>query len=120
MVLRRILEILTYLANNHSAVASLLFFFESSLIPESSSMKCSQTKKGKGKEKVLEGDQSSTVGCFVKGDIPLILFLKLLSQPIFLRSIAHLEQVRSQLKNNFRLWILNFLSDVSVPGYFSQ
>lgn len=98
LVLRRILEILTYLANNHSAVASLLFFFESSLIPESSSMTCSETKKCKGKEKMLEGDQSNAVGCSVKGDIPLILFLKLLSQPLFLRSIAHLEQVMGLLQ----------------------
>lgn len=119
MVLRRILEILTYLANNHSAVAGLLFFFESSLIPESSSMECSETKKGKGKEKMLEGDQSNAVGCFVKGDIPLILFLKLLSQPLFLQSIAHLEQVWSPLKNDFCLSILNFFFDVCALGYIS-
>ncbi|KAL3508356.1 hypothetical protein ACH5RR_027757 [Cinchona calisaya] len=99
LVLRRILEILTYLANNHSAVASLLFFFDSSLIPESLSMNSSETKKNKGKEKILEGDdRSNSLGCSGNGDIPLILFLKLLSQPLFLRSIAHLEQVMGLLQ----------------------
>nr|XP_027062177.1 E3 ubiquitin-protein ligase UPL1 [Coffea arabica]XP_027064851.1 E3 ubiquitin-protein ligase UPL1-like isoform X2 [Coffea arabica] len=94
LVLRRILEILTYLANNHSAVASLLFFFDSSLVPEALNADTSETKKDKGKEKMLEGDnQSNSLGCSEKGDISLILFLKLLSQPLFLRSIAHLEQV---------------------------
>ena len=95
-MLRRILEILTYLANNHSAVASLLFFFDSSLVPEALNADTSETKKDKGKEKMLEGDnQSNSLGCSEKGDISLILFLKLLSQPLFLRSIAHLEQVCS-------------------------
>lgn len=97
LVLRRILEILTYLANNHSAVASLLFFFDSSLVPESLSIKTSEAKKDKGKEKMLEGDDlPNSLACSGKGDIPLILFLKLLRQPLFLRSIAHLEQVCSR------------------------
>lgn len=99
LVLRRILEILTYLANNHSAVASLLFFFDSSLVPESLNVDTLETKKDKGKEKMLEGDnQSNSLGCSEKGDISLILFLKLLSQPLFLRSIAHLEQVMGLLQ----------------------
>ncbi|KAL3503633.1 hypothetical protein ACH5RR_038082, partial [Cinchona calisaya] len=99
LVLRRILEILTYLANNHSAVASLLFFFGSSLVPESLIVDTLETKNDKGKQKMIAGDsQFYSLGCSERGDIPLILFLKLLSQPLFLRSIAHLEQVMGLLQ----------------------
>lgn len=93
ILLRRILEILIYLATNHSAVANILFYFNPSLGLESSSPKYSDTKKDKGKEKVLEGASSNSSGNPQKGDVPLILFLKLLNQPLFLRSVAHLEQV---------------------------
>ncbi|CAK9145116.1 unnamed protein product [Ilex paraguariensis] len=99
LVLRRILEILTYLAANHSAVANILFYFDPSLIPESSNQKYLETKKGKGKEKIVElGYSSDSLGGSRKGDVPVILFLKLLSQPLFLRSIAHLEQVMGLLQ----------------------
>ncbi|KAM3302623.1 E3 ubiquitin-protein ligase UPL1 [Capsicum chacoense] len=99
LVLRRILEILTYLATNHSAVAGLLFYFDLSLIPEWSDVKCLETKRDKGKEKIVGGDSSVVpFGSSNKRDIPLILFLKLLNQPLFLRSIAHLEQVMGLLQ----------------------
>lgn len=93
LVLRRILEILTYLATNHSAVANILFYFDPLLVPDSFSPKYSETKKDKGKEKIVEGASSNPLGNSQKGDVPLILFLKLLNRPLFLRSIAHLEQV---------------------------
>ncbi|KAK4341923.1 hypothetical protein RND71_037739 [Anisodus tanguticus] len=98
LALRRILEILTYLATNHSAVASLLFYFELSLIPEWSDVKCLETKGDKGKEKMVGGDSSNPFRSSNKRDIPLVLFLKLLNQPLFLRSIAHLEQVMGLLQ----------------------
>ncbi|XP_009793112.1 E3 ubiquitin-protein ligase UPL1 [Nicotiana sylvestris] len=97
LVLRRILEILTYLATNHSAVASLLFYFELSIIPEWSDVKCSE-KRDKGKEKIVGGDSLNPFGSSHKGDVPLVLFLKLLNRPLFLRSIAHLEQVMGLLQ----------------------
>lgn len=93
MVLRLVLEILNYLATNHSAVANTLFYFEPSLLPESF-QKYAVNKKGKGKEKVGEGgvppnsDQE-----YKEGGTPLILLLKLLNRPLFRRSIAHVEQV---------------------------
>ncbi|KAJ0801926.1 putative HECT domain, ubiquitin interacting, UBA-like superfamily, armadillo-like helical [Helianthus annuus] len=94
LVLRRVLEILTYLATNHSSVANLLFYFDSSLVPESLNL---DKKDAKGKEKVVEGGEISLpVGS--DGDIPILLFVKLLNQPLFLRSIAHLEQVMGLLK----------------------
>ncbi|CAN4102607.1 unnamed protein product [Withania somnifera] len=87
LVLRRILEILTYLATNHSAVASLLFCFELSLIPEWSDVKCLETKRDKGKEKIVGGDSSNPFRSSNKRDIPLVLFLKLLKQPLFVMGL---------------------------------
>ncbi|KNA23829.1 hypothetical protein SOVF_020560 [Spinacia oleracea] len=98
LVLRRVLEILNYLATNHSAVANTLFYFEPSLLPESF-QKYAVNKKGKGKEKVGEGgvppnsDQE-----YKEGGTPLILLLKLLNRPLFRRSIAHVEQVMGLLQ----------------------
>ena len=83
---------MTYLATNHSSVANLLFYFDSSLVPESLNSNYHDKKNDKGKEKVVEGGEiSHPVGS--EGDIPILLFVKLLKQPLFLRSIAHLEQV---------------------------
>lgn len=94
LVLRRILEIMTYLATNHSAVADILFYFDPSLLRDTLGQKYYESKNDKGKEKIVEGkDLVNYVGNSQEGDIPLILFLRLLSQPLFLRSIAHLEQV---------------------------
>lgn len=94
LVLQRVLEILTYLATNHSAVANMLFYFDPSNVPEASTATNVETKKDKGKEIIEEGRFSSQPhGSTQHGDIPLILFLKLLNQPLFLRSTAHLEQV---------------------------
>lgn len=86
LVLRRVLEILTYLATNHSGVASLLFHFDGSNLPDFAYMNNSEGKYGKGKDKVI-GESSKNE------DVPLKLLLRLLSEPLFLRSIAHLEQV---------------------------
>lgn len=77
------------MATNHSSVANLLFYFDSSLVPDSLSLKYHDKKNDKGKEKVVEGGGGSGSD----GDIPILLFVKLLNQPLFLRSIAHLEQV---------------------------
>ncbi|XP_058115253.1 E3 ubiquitin-protein ligase UPL1 isoform X2 [Magnolia sinica] len=94
LVSRRVLEILTYLATNHLAVANILFYFESPSDLESPVPPHLEAKKEKGKEKIGEGMPSS---CLIemsqKGSIPLILFLKLLNRSLFLRSNAHLEQV---------------------------
>lgn len=94
LVLRRVLEILTYLATNHSGVAGLLFHFESSNIPEFAYTNQLEGKNAKGKEKVTGGPRHTyESGSTDDKDVPLILLLRLLSEPLFLRSIAHLEQV---------------------------
>uniref|UniRef100_A0A7N0U1T4 HECT-type E3 ubiquitin transferase n=2 Tax=Kalanchoe fedtschenkoi TaxID=63787 RepID=A0A7N0U1T4_KALFE len=92
LVLRRILENLSYLATNHPTVANLLFYFDSPLVLEYECSKHTDTKKVKGKNKIMEEASSSPLKP-EKGDIPLILFLKLLNRPLFLRSIIHLEQL---------------------------
>ncbi|KAL8209796.1 hypothetical protein R6Q57_006528 [Mikania cordata] len=96
LVMRRVLEILTYLATNNTYVASLLFHLDSSLAPESLNLKHHDKKNDKGKEKVVEGEISHPIGS--EGDIPILLFVKLLNQPLFLCSIAHLEQVMGLLQ----------------------
>lgn len=93
LVFRRILEILTYLATNHSAVAKMMFHFDQSVIPDCSRSFMGHMKNEKGKEKVIEGGPSPKPPGTHSEDIPLILFLKLLNRPLFLRSTAHLEQV---------------------------
>ncbi|KAK9941207.1 hypothetical protein M0R45_017826 [Rubus argutus] len=99
LVLRRILEILTYLATNHSAVANMLFYFDFSGVPQPLRPLNIDTKKDKGKEKIGEGGFSSKPSDNTQdGDVPLILFLKLLNRPHFLRSTAHLEQVMDLLQ----------------------
>ena len=85
---------MTYLATNHSAVANMLFYFDPVLVPEPLSPICMESKKDKGKEKIVEaGFASKPLGSSLDGDVPLILFLKLLNRPLFQRSTAHLEQV---------------------------
>jgi E3 ubiquitin-protein ligase HUWE1 len=94
LVLCRILEILTYLSTNHSGVANMLFYFDSSKVLASSSQ-----KKDKGKEKIEYVDASSkSFEDLQDGDVPLIVFLKLLNRPLFLQSTAHLEQVMGLLQ----------------------
>ncbi|KAL5974363.1 E3 ubiquitin-protein ligase upl1 [Asimina triloba] len=99
LVSRRVLEILTYLATNHLAVANILFYFEPPSDLESRSPGHSEAKKEKGKEKIGEGmPSSSSIDVPQKGYVPLILFLKLLNRSLFLRSNAHLEQVMGLLQ----------------------
>ncbi|XP_038983602.1 E3 ubiquitin-protein ligase UPL1-like isoform X2 [Phoenix dactylifera] len=99
LVSRRVLEILTYLATNHSSVANILFYFDNPLASESSNATHSENKREKGKEKISEAMTSSSVlETSPKGSMPVVIFLKLLNMPLFLRSNAHLEQVMSLLQ----------------------
>ncbi|XP_026392926.1 E3 ubiquitin-protein ligase UPL1-like isoform X1 [Papaver somniferum] len=97
LVSRRILEILTYLATNHPEVAHILFYFDHRLVTDSPISVDDKNDKGKGK--LIEGtDVPNQLEASQAGDIPLILLLKLLSRPLFLRSNAHLEQVMGLLQ----------------------
>ena len=93
LVLQRILEILTYLATNHSPVANMLFYFDPSNVSEALNAANMEKKKDKGKEKIEDVGSLNSLENIQDGDIPLRLFLKLLNQPLFLHSTTHLEQV---------------------------
>jgi hypothetical protein len=103
-----VLEILTYLARNHHPVANLLLFLEAqslSLFASHSppSQNVPDVKKEKGKAKVTDRPVVSEESIVAKGkgETPLILLLKLLNQPLYTRSSAHLEQVimRNELRS---------------------
>lgn len=81
LVSRRVLETLTHLARNHPLVAKLLVELR---LPQPSPMESPSSDRGKG---VMVVDEEH------KGQASLALLLSLLSQPLYLRSIAHLEQV---------------------------
>ena len=85
LVSRRVLETLTYLARNHPYVAKILLqfkFFRPTLREsESAYQDC-----GKAVMAVEHNLQS-------EGYLSIALLLGLLNQPLYLRSIAHLEQV---------------------------
>lgn len=89
MVSRRILETLTYLARNHPLVAKILLQLRLSLPslqePENIDQARGKSVMVEGCE--IEGKQQE------KGYISIMLLLSLLNQPLYLRSIAHLEQV---------------------------
>eukprot|EP00252_Welwitschia_mirabilis_P007759 TRINITY_DN1943_c0_g1_i1.p1 TRINITY_DN1943_c0_g1~~TRINITY_DN1943_c0_g1_i1.p1 ORF type:complete len:3671 (+),score=717.88 TRINITY_DN1943_c0_g1_i1:355-11367(+) len=90
LVTRRVLEILTYLAKNHSGVADLLFYKEGfSTLTQSGSPLVEESGKGKMVEDSSDSQQN---------EIPLILLLKLLNQPLFSRSNSHLDQVMGLLE----------------------
>ncbi|KAF8060412.1 hypothetical protein N665_1217s0015 [Sinapis alba] len=91
LVFRRVLEVLTYLATNHSAVADMLFCFDSSLVSQLSKPKPSVCE-GKGKEKVTHVTDSRNL------EIPLVVFLKLLNRPQLLQSTSHLALVMGLLQ----------------------
>ncbi|XP_018490001.1 E3 ubiquitin-protein ligase UPL1 isoform X2 [Raphanus sativus] len=91
LVFRRVLEVLTYLATNHSAVADMLFYFDSSLVSQFSNPKPSVCE-GKNKEKVTHVTDSRNQ------EIPLVVFLKLLNRPQLLQSTSHLALVTGLLQ----------------------
>ncbi|MQL76681.1 hypothetical protein Taro_009068 [Colocasia esculenta] len=89
LVSRRILETLTYLARNHPQVAKLFLHLE---LPHPS-IESSDQEHGKA-VMVMEEDQPEVK----KGDFPIILLLNLLNQPLYLRSVTHLEQLLNLLE----------------------
>nr|POF11976.1 e3 ubiquitin-protein ligase upl1 [Quercus suber] len=90
LVSRRILETLTYLARNHPSVAKILLQFR---LPHPALLEPENADQGRGKAVMVvekdEMDRSENQ----EGYISLSLLLSLLSQPLYLRSIAHLEQL---------------------------
>ncbi|XP_065003917.1 E3 ubiquitin-protein ligase UPL1 isoform X2 [Musa acuminata AAA Group] len=116
-VTRRLLEILTYLAKNNLSVASVLFYFDPSSAVESTLVEYSENKREKGKEKtVVTNTLLDTMETSAKGFSPLILLLKLLDRPLFLRSNVHLEQVMCLLQ----VVVNNAVSEIDCEPHFGQ
>lgn len=86
LVSRRALETLTYLARNHPLVAKLLLEFR---LPQLI-LKESPSSDDKGGKAIMLLDEQKE---YPEGQAPFALLLSLLNQSLYLRSIAHLEQV---------------------------
>ncbi|XP_071741749.1 E3 ubiquitin-protein ligase UPL2-like [Rutidosis leptorrhynchoides] len=87
LVSRRVLETLTYLARNHAFVAKLLLQFKFS------PMESNVLDQTRGKNIMVIQDNETE-----KQDLLAIgMLLSLLNQPLYLRSIAHLEQLLNLL-----------------------
>lgn len=82
LVSRRVLETLTYLARSHPNVAKLLLFLEFPC----PSRRRSEYDQRRGKAILLEDGEEQKA-------FALVLLLTLLNQPLYMRSVAHLEQV---------------------------
>lgn len=88
LVSRRVLETLTYLAKNHAFVAKLLLSFR---LPDQV-LQESQSSDQRGKA-VMVSQEAESEKNLLQGQVALALLLSLLNHPLYLRSIAHLEQV---------------------------
>ncbi|XP_062194138.1 E3 ubiquitin-protein ligase UPL1-like isoform X2 [Phragmites australis] len=108
LVTRRLLETLTYLASNHPSVADLLVHFS----PASSN--CLTLHHSK--ETSQENPSSDMMQPSSKGYAPILLFLKLLNKPLFLRSRVYLEQVMCLLE----VVVNNAASKVDYPSCSAQ
>ncbi|KAK9028584.1 hypothetical protein V6N11_025739 [Hibiscus sabdariffa] len=86
LVSRRVLETLTYLARNHPYVAKILLKFR---LPLATLQEPRNVDLSRGKALMTEQQQ--------EGYISIALLLSLLNQPLYLRSIAHLEQLLNLL-----------------------
>ena len=89
MLSRRILETLTYLARNHPYVAKILLQFR---LHHRVLRGPDNADVSRGKAVMVFEDEVD-VGESNEGYISIAMLLSLLKQPLYLRSIAHLEQV---------------------------
>jgi E3 ubiquitin-protein ligase HUWE1 len=103
LVSRRVLETLTYLARNHPNVARLLLFVQFPCPPTCYTETLDQTR---GKAALVDEDVEQQKA------FALVLLLTLLNQPLYMRSVAHLEQVF-----NF-LTIFLCGSSINFPRFF--
>ncbi|KAH7524790.1 hypothetical protein FEM48_Zijuj06G0156500 [Ziziphus jujuba var. spinosa] len=91
LVSRRVLETLTYLARNHPYVAKILLQFKLPLPSSQESKNMVDQTSGKAVMVVDDNGQNKSVD--QGGYLSIALLLGLLNQPLYLRSIAHLEQL---------------------------
>ncbi|KAL6623150.1 hypothetical protein ACP70R_033029 [Stipagrostis hirtigluma subsp. patula] len=88
LVSRRVLETLTYLARSHPNVAKLLLFLE---FPCPSRCRTEALDQSRGKAVLVESGEEQKA-------FALVLLLTLLNQPLYMRSVAHLEQLLNLLE----------------------
>ncbi|GMI83160.1 ubiquitin-protein ligase 2 [Hibiscus trionum] len=86
LVSRRVLETLTYLTRNHPYVAKILLQLR---LPFPNLKELRNSDRSRGKALMTEEQE--------EGNISIALLLSLLRQPLYLRSIAHLEQLLNLL-----------------------
>lgn len=97
MVSRRVLETLTYLARNHPYVAKILLQLRLPFPALQEAQDVADKRSGKA-VMIVEEDEKK-VSWHQEGYISTVLLLSLLNQPLYLRSISHLEQVKLQFRN---------------------
>ncbi|KAI5435470.1 hypothetical protein KIW84_022051 [Lathyrus oleraceus] len=90
---RRVLETLTYLARNHLYVANNLL---QSRLPHPEIREQNNASDARGKAVMVVEDEVN-IGESNEGYISIAVLLGLLNQPLYLRSIAHLEQLLNLL-----------------------
>ncbi|KAI8548464.1 hypothetical protein RHMOL_Rhmol07G0275700 [Rhododendron molle] len=90
LVSRRVLETLTYLARNHPYVANILLQFK---LPRPLQQESENLDKARGKAVMILEDDLAEGNSQQEGYFAVALLLSLLKQPLYLRSIAHLEQL---------------------------
>lgn len=95
LVSRRVLETLTYLARNHPYVAKILLQFKLPQLPQQESENCD---KARGKAVMIVEEDVMAGKNQQEGYFSIALLLRLLNQPLYLRSIAHLEQLLNLLE----------------------
>ncbi|GFY85914.1 ubiquitin-protein ligase 2 [Actinidia rufa] len=106
LVSRRVLETLTYLARNHPYVAKILLQFK---VPQPRLHESENVDKARSKavmiveEDTIEGNNNVEEDTIEgnnnqEGSFSIALLLNLLSHPLYLRSIAHLEQLLNLLE----------------------
>ncbi|XP_022131797.1 E3 ubiquitin-protein ligase UPL2-like isoform X2 [Momordica charantia] len=118
LVSRRVLETLTYLARNHPYVAKILlqFKFFGPTLRESENV-----YQNCGKAVMAVEPNETDCRQQSEGFLSIALLLSLLSQPLYLRSIAHLEQLLNLLEvivDNAES--KSHLSEQSVPSAAEQ
>ncbi|WOL02486.1 E3 ubiquitin-protein ligase [Canna indica] len=105
LVSRRILETLTYLARNHPNVSKLLLHLE---LPCPRTSVLESPDQARGKAVLMEEDKpEDKIRAF-----SIVLLLGLLSQPLYMRSVAHLEQ----LLNLIEVIIVNGENDAGLSN----
>ncbi|XP_047313613.1 E3 ubiquitin-protein ligase UPL1-like [Impatiens glandulifera] len=118
LVSRRVLETLTYLARNHPYVANILLQFK---LPAPLSL---DSEKARRKAVMINEDDNVERPSQQLGSYAIALLLSLLNQPLYLGSIAHLEQLLNLLDviidNAHKKYSLSVESGVSASKQVPQ